>query len=94
MVTIEEVLPNLFRVEIPLPDNPLAAINSYFVKAERRSLIIDTGMNCGECICALYSALKRVEASLSRTEFFITHSHPDDLGLVLKLATNRSLRIL
>jgi len=90
MVTIEEVLPNLFRVEIPLPDNPLKAINSYFVKAERRSLIIDTGMNCEECICALYSALKRVEVSLSRTDFFITHFHPDHLGLVPKLATNRS----
>jgi hypothetical protein len=48
---IVEVLPNLFRVEAPLPGT-LRAINSYVAKAERRSLIIDTGMDRDECVSA------------------------------------------
>jgi glyoxylase-like metal-dependent hydrolase (beta-lactamase superfamily II) len=88
---IEEVFPNLFRVEVPLPGNPLRAINSYVVKAERRSLIIDTGMNRDECMSAVHSALKELNVNLGETDFFITHLHSDHLGLVSKLATDTSI---
>ena len=30
---IGEVLPNLYKIEIPVPDNPLKALNSYVIKA-------------------------------------------------------------
>jgi len=87
---IEKVLPNLFKVRVPLPGNPLRAVNSYVVKAERRSLIIDTGMNCDESKCALLLALKKLSVDLGETDFFITHFHSDHLGLVSKLATDVS----
>ena len=41
---IEEVLPNLYKMEIPLPRNPLKAVNSYVIKNNERNLMIDTGM--------------------------------------------------
>ena len=50
---IEEVLPNLFRIEIPLPDSPLKSLNSYVIKAADRNLIIDTGLNRKECFRAM-----------------------------------------
>ena len=53
---IEEVWPNIFRMEIPLPANPLKAINSYVVKGGDRFLIIDTGMNRPECLGAMQSS--------------------------------------
>jgi hypothetical protein len=40
---IGEILGNLSRFVIPLPDNPLKALNSYVIKTPERNLIIDTG---------------------------------------------------
>ena len=42
---LEEILPNLYKSEIPLPRNPLQAVNSYIVEGHDRFLVIDTGMN-------------------------------------------------
>jgi len=86
---IEEVLPSLFRVEVPLPDNPLKATNSYIIKHDR-NLIIDTGMNRKECMDALTAALETLSIDLNRTDFFITHMHADHLGLVGELASASS----
>jgi glyoxylase-like metal-dependent hydrolase (beta-lactamase superfamily II) len=47
---IDEVLPNIYRIEVPLPRNPLRAINSYVIKGDDRALIVDTGMNREECV--------------------------------------------
>ncbi len=83
---MEEVLPQLFRAEIPLPKNPLKATNSYIIKASARNLIIDTGMNREECYTAMTAALQELEIDLTQTDFFITHLHADHLGLVSELA--------
>ncbi len=41
----EEVASNLYRIVVPLPDNPLKEINSYVITSGDRNLVIDTGMN-------------------------------------------------
>ena len=87
---IEEVWPNIFRTEIPLPANPLKAINSYIVRGGNRFLIIDTGMNRPECLEAMQSSLKKLGVDLRQTDFFITHVHADHFGLVSELVTNSS----
>ena len=87
---IEEVLPNLFRIEIPLPKNPLKAVNSYVIKSSERNLIIDTGFNQEECESAMQTGLRKLEIDLRKTDFFITHLHDDHIGLVPKLATDNS----
>jgi glyoxylase-like metal-dependent hydrolase (beta-lactamase superfamily II) len=87
---IEELLPGLYRVEVPLPRSPLKALNSYVVKGRDRFLIIDTAMNREECLNPTLSALKKLDVDLNRTDFFITHLHADHSGLVGKLATDTS----
>jgi len=87
---IEKILPDLYRIEVPLPQNPLQAINSYVIKDEGRTLIIDTGMNRPECSSVLSSGLRELEVDLKKTDFFITHLHADHLGLVSTLATETS----
>jgi glyoxylase-like metal-dependent hydrolase (beta-lactamase superfamily II) len=82
----EEIFSNLFREAIPLPQNPLKAINSYVVKGEGRFLMIDTGMNRPECLQAMEGYVKEIGVDLQRTDFFITHLHADHLGLVSELA--------
>ena len=87
---IEEVWPNIFRTEIPLPANPLKAINSYVVRGGNKFLIIDTGMNRPECLEAMQSSLKKLGVDLRQTDFFITHVHADHFGLVSELVTDSS----
>jgi len=87
---IEEILPGLYRIEIPLPRNPLKAINSYLIKGDGRFLIIDTGMNREECMHEMLSSLERLDVDLDKADFFITHMHADHLGLVASLITDTS----
>lgn len=83
----DEVLPDIFRLEIPLPRNPLRAVNSYLVRGPDRWLMIDTGMNRPECLEAVRAGLQSLAVDLGRTDFFITHGHSDHVGLVSELAT-------
>lgn len=87
---IEEVLPDLFRLEIPLPGSPLKSLNSYVLRGGERNLVIDTGLNRKECWTAMVSALNELSIDLRKTDFFITHLHADHFGLVGKLATDSS----
>ncbi len=87
---IEEILPNLYKIEVPLPQNPLGAVNSYVIKAQGQSLIIDTGMNREECKRVISSGLRELDVDLKRADFFITHIHADHSGLVSTLAVDTS----
>jgi glyoxylase-like metal-dependent hydrolase (beta-lactamase superfamily II) len=87
---IEEILPNLYRIEIPLPRNPLRALNSYAIKSPERSLIIDTGWNEEACMNAMQAGLKKLAIDIEKSDFFITHLHADHMGLLSRLTTERS----
>jgi glyoxylase-like metal-dependent hydrolase (beta-lactamase superfamily II) len=82
---IEEILANIYRIQIPLPKNPLKYLNSYVVKGTDTNLIIDTGLNRTECLRAMEDGLRELELDLEKTDFFITHSHADHFALVSKL---------
>ena len=88
---IDEVFPDIYRIEVPLPRNPLRVINSYVVRGPDRFLMIDTGMNRPESIEAILAGIKSLAVDLDRTDFFVTHAHSDHVGLVslLKGETSR-----
>jgi glyoxylase-like metal-dependent hydrolase (beta-lactamase superfamily II) len=81
------ILPNLYKMEIPLPKNPLKALNAYAIKGPERNLIIDTGWNQQECMDAMQANVRELDIDLKKTDFFITHFHTDHLGLVSNLVT-------
>lgn len=87
---IEPVRDNLWRIEVPLPENPLRSINSYLIQGPERNLMIDTGLDRKECLEAILAGLDEVGADLERTDFFVTHMHADHSALVPKLARNGS----
>lgn len=89
--SIIEVLPNLYRLEIPLPNTPLKVLNSYVIKGEGRNLIIDTGFNHIQCLDAMHAGLKELEVELRETDIFVTHYHADHAGLLPKLVTDTSM---
>ena len=82
---IEEVLPALYRVVVPLPGSPLKEINSYVLTARDRNLVVDTGMNRPECREALDAGLDEIGIDLERTDFIATHLHADHHGLIPSL---------
>jgi len=86
----EEILPGLYRINVPLPGSPLKATNSYVVKGTDQSLIVDTGWNREDCMAALVSGLRECGVDLKQADFFITHMHADHSGLVSTLAEQRA----
>jgi glyoxylase-like metal-dependent hydrolase (beta-lactamase superfamily II) len=87
---VQEVSPDLFLIEVPLPNSPLKYLNSYLIRSGERNLVIDTGLNRKACYDALHSGLQHLGVDLSRTDFFITHLHADHFSLVSKIATESS----
>lgn len=85
------VLSRLYKLEIPLPRNPLKAINAYVIIGQERNLLIDTGMNMPVCRQVLLDDLRRLEVDLNRTDIFLTHMHADHAGLAGELASPQTV---
>ena len=83
----EEILPNLYRLKIPLPESPLKYLNSYVIRGNDRNMIIDTGLNRRECLEAMQAGLDQIGVQLENSDIFITHLHADHFGLVNKLVS-------
>jgi len=77
--------PEIYRIEVTLPDNPLKYLNSYVLPHPDRPLIIDTGFNRPECYEALMSGLSELNIDISCSDVFVTHVHGDHSGLAYKL---------
>jgi glyoxylase-like metal-dependent hydrolase (beta-lactamase superfamily II) len=87
---IEEIWPNLYKIEIPLPKSPLKALNSYVIRSAGGNLIIDTGWNQEECLVAMEAGLRELGVDIRKTDFYITHLHADHFGLLSNLVTDTS----
>lgn len=82
---ITQVYDNIYKQEIPLPKNPLRAINSYIILSKNRNLIIDTGFNSKECKEAFMQGIQESGIDLSKTDLLVTHLHSDHSGLAADL---------
>lgn len=74
--------PEVFRIPVPLPQNPLRELNAYVIRTPGANLVIDTGFCREECRAALWSGLEALGLEWSRTALFLTHLHSDHTGLV------------
>lgn len=78
---IEQVLPNIYQIHVPLPGNPLKELNSYLIKGDGQNLLIDTGFRQEPCREALQSALEELGVRREETDVLVTHRHSDHCGL-------------
>lgn len=88
---MEEVAANIYRIAIPIPVPHLDSINAYVIIANQRNLIIDPGMYHDQCMTTIKTALDNLGVNLEKTDFFITHGHPDHFPLVSRLITDKSV---
>ena len=86
----EELLPDFYRICVPLPESPLGWINSYIIKGADRNLVVDTGLNRRECMEVMQTGLHEIGIDLKYTDFYITHNHADHYALVPSLTKNTS----
>ena len=77
---IAEIAPRLYKVKVPLPNNPLRSINSYFLLGNETTTVVDVGFDHPACEAALSTALARLGRSWESVEILLTHSHPDHTG--------------
>ncbi len=85
--TYETLAPDIVKIAVPLPKSPLKITNSYFIRGDRRSLLIDTGFNHPLPAGALREAVEQLNIDMRRTDIFLTHLHSDHTGLCQTLAT-------
>jgi len=87
--TIEEKLPGIFRIPVPLTGNPLKELNCYVFKKNgrpgNRNLLIDTGFKWDICFNAILEGLKELDVDLDETDILITHLHGDHIGNCFRL---------
>lgn len=80
---MNEIIPGIYRMQIPIHNNPLGFTNTYLIRGNDGYLLIDAGWNSREGFETMQSQLK--ELSLTFTDIrkiVVTHSHGDHYGLV------------
>lgn len=82
-----ELRKDFYRLEVPLPNNPLKYLNSYLFRSRDRNLLVDTGFNREVCRKAILSQLDELHVALDETDIFITHLHSDHSGLGAELVS-------
>ncbi len=74
--------PEIYRILIPLPQNPLKSLNSYVIHSGGEWLMIDTGFNRPECKAAMEEGIRELGIDMKHLKLFLTHLHSDHTGLV------------
>ncbi|MDR0425093.1 MAG: MBL fold metallo-hydrolase [Clostridiales Family XIII bacterium] len=79
---IERIMDDFYRISVPLPQNPLKELNSYFIRGDDRELLIDLGFRMHACREALEEGLAELGSRPEKRDILLTHLHADHSGLV------------
>ncbi|MCD8224576.1 MAG: MBL fold metallo-hydrolase [Clostridiales bacterium] len=90
---MREICHNLFEEKITYSVPYLSPRNLYVLKQPGRSLMIDTSMNQEPDRRILFHMLEELNIRCEDLDVFITHNHPDHIGLVPDLQ-EKGARIL
>ncbi|MBI2918789.1 MAG: MBL fold metallo-hydrolase [Chloroflexi bacterium] len=77
-----QVAPGIYRVRVPIPDNPLGHLNCYLVEGKNGWLMVDTGWYTPDAFSALEAGLRGLDLGFADiATIVVTHVHPDHFGL-------------
>lgn len=82
MVTRVSDDPEIYRVHITLQSFYQFGLNIYVLKTPTENLVVDCGLNSSECKKKVDESLKKLDLDPSCTSLFLTHFHPEHMGLV------------
>ncbi|MDP3880275.1 MAG: MBL fold metallo-hydrolase [Dehalococcoidales bacterium] len=81
-----EIIPGIYQMPIPIPNNPLGYTNTYLIRGNGECLLIDTGWNNEETLQSLQDQLAEIGVGFKDISRIIaTHAHPDHYGLAGRL---------
>lgn len=72
--------PEIYKIKVPLPKNPLRDLNVYVVISEGEALLVDTGFRLEECREALLEGIRQLGIPWEKIKLFVTHMHSDHAG--------------
>jgi glyoxylase-like metal-dependent hydrolase (beta-lactamase superfamily II) len=79
---VERVVPGVWSVPVPIPDNPLRYVLSYLIEHASGFVLVDPGWDDPASWQALVSGLDACAVPMSAvTAVLVTHVHPDHHGL-------------
>jgi len=84
--------PEIYRIQIEIPDNPLRSVNVYVLQSIGCTLVVDAGLDTPACKKQLWAELDKLEIYPEQTMLFLTHFHADHIGQVWEFA-KRGIRI-
>ncbi|MGI6449780.1 MAG: MBL fold metallo-hydrolase [Desulfitobacteriia bacterium] len=86
---MQHIQDNIYRIPVPLPNNPLRELNAYLIRGER-DLLIDTGFDLDACEKIIINSLAELNIKRDKLDIFITHFHSDHVGLLHRLVTPKT----
>lgn len=90
-----EIIEDVYRCKIPIPNNPLRYVMSYLIKSANGCTIIDAGWDTPESLTAWDKQLKELRLKFEDIEqVIITHLHPDHYGLAGKIRDLSQAKII
>jgi glyoxylase-like metal-dependent hydrolase (beta-lactamase superfamily II) len=79
---VERVVPGVWSVPVPIPDNPLRYVLSYLIEHSSGFVLVDPGWDAPVSWKALTGGLAACSVPLGAvTAVLVTHVHPDHHGL-------------
>jgi glyoxylase-like metal-dependent hydrolase (beta-lactamase superfamily II) len=89
------VVPGIYRIPLPLPNDALRAVNVYAVEADDRLTLIDAGWAFEESRRHLAQALEEIDrAPADIDRFLVTHVHRDHYTQAVAVRREHGTRIM
>ena len=77
-----EIYPGIYKLQVPIPNNPLGTVNCYLIEGQSGWFMVDTGWFTLETFNSLQAGLEEIGLSFNDiSTIVITHVHPDHFGL-------------
>ncbi len=89
------IMPGLYHLKIPIPNNPLGHTNVYLIQGNGENLLIDVGWDSEKAWEALKGQLAEIGVDLKNiSRIIVTHGHFDHYGLAGKLRQFSQAKII
>ncbi len=83
---MNKVIPGIYQLQIPIPNNPLGHTNTYLIQGDNEYLLIDAGYGNEEALQSLSNQLAEIGVDFKDiSQIIVTHAHFDHYGLAGRL---------
>ncbi len=90
-----EVIPGLYQLKVPIPNNPIGYVLPYLVDSPGGYTLIDPGWNADESVESLRRQLDELGLTFKDIKTVIaTHIHPDHYGMAGRIREEAGCEVL